>query len=108
MNFLKFYSDQNAKRPTRIGVFENTSDAMTDYWVEDGLSLNGIDVDFQGDLPVIEIMLEGYTHVVRGVRSLRPVYSIDGSGDGMDLVGERGSVTLLRFENFASAVAESF
>lgn len=98
-SFLKFYAGENAARPTRIGVFEDNADGSADYWLEDGMPLTGIDVDFKGKQPVIEIMLEGYTHVVRDVSSLRPIYSFDGSEEGLDLVGSGGVVTILRFEN---------
>lgn len=86
-------------RPTRIGLFEKTSEVTNDYWLEDGLPLRGLDLDFKNGMPVIEIMLEGYTHVVRGVRSIRPIYSIDGTEDGIDLIGPGETTTILRFEN---------
>ena len=98
-DFLKFYCKANTKRPTRIGLYQVTGGTANDYWLEDGLPLLGLDVEFDDGLPIVQIMLDGYTHVVRDVRSLRPVYSSDGSDDGIDLVREGGSTTLLRFEN---------
>ncbi|HMQ03116.1 MAG TPA: hypothetical protein PKD26_04300 [Pyrinomonadaceae bacterium] len=97
--FLRYYTGANMGRPTRIGLFEKTSDVTNDYWLEDGLPLRGLDLDFKNGMPVIEIMLEGYTHVVRGVRSIRPIYSIDGTEDGIDLIGPGETTTILRFEN---------
>lgn len=97
--FLKFYGKANTKRATRIGLYQVTGGVTNDYWLEDGLPLLGLDVDFEDGLPIVQIMLDGYTHVVRDVRSLRPVFSVDGSDDGIDLVREGGSTTLLRFEN---------
>ena len=99
VNFLNYYSDANKDRPTRIGLFEKNADITNDYWLEDGLPLSGIDVDMKNGTPVIEIMLEGYTHVVRGVRTIRPTYSIDGTEDGLDLIGPGETTTILRFEN---------
>lgn len=97
-NFLKYYSETNVGRPTRIGLFEKTVDVTEDYWIEDGLPLLGIDLDLSNGTPVIEIMLEGYTHVVRGIRTIRPTYSIDGLEDGLDLIGPGEATTILRFE----------
>lgn len=97
-DFLKFYGDKNADRPTRIGLFELDGDVATDYWIEDGLPLKGIDVDFEDNLPVIEIMLEGVTHVVRNVRHMRPIYTFDGAEEGMDITAQDGTTTILRFE----------
>ncbi len=97
--FLKFYGKANTRRATRIGLYQVTAGIANDYWIEDGLPLLGLDVDFDDGLPVVQIMLDGFTHVVRDVRSLRPVYSADGSEDGIDLVREGGSTTVLRFEN---------
>ena len=98
-NFLKYYSEANKDRPTRIGLFEKIADVTDDYWIEDGLPLCDIGLDLKNGTPVIEIMLEGYTHVVRGVRKIRPTYSIDGSEDGLDLIGPGETTTILRFES---------
>ena len=97
-NFLKYYSEANKDRLTRIGVFETFSDVTDDFWIEDGLPLCGIDLEIRKDTPVIEIILKGYTHVVRGVRTIRPTYSLDGSEDGLDLIGPGETTTTLRFE----------
>jgi|SRR5687767_917774 len=98
-NFLKYYSKANMDRPTRIGLFEKIGDVTDDYWIEDGLPLRGIDLDDKNGIPVIEILLQGYTHVVRGVRTIRPTYSIDGTEDGLDLIGPGETTTILRFES---------
>lgn len=97
--FLTSYGRANSKRPTRLGLFHKTAGVVNDYWIEDGLPLVGLDVEFGDDLPVVQIMLDGFTHVVRDVRSIRPIFSADGSEDGLDLVREGGSTTILRFEN---------
>src|SRR5687768_10431186 len=99
VNFLKYYSEAYKNRPTRIGLFEKIADVTHDYWLEDGLPLRGIDLDTKNGRPVIEIMLDGYTHVVRGVTSIRPTYSIDGTEDGLDFIGPGETTTILRFED---------
>jgi len=96
--FLKFYSELNYERPTRLGMFEMQSDGFVDYWIEDGLPLQGIDIDTHGDVPAIEIMLKDFEHVVRDVRSLKAHFSIDGSEDGLDITDAEGNTTILRFE----------
>lgn len=98
-DFLKYYGNMNADRSTRIGLFEPGPGGANDYWIEDGLPLKGIDVDFGGPLPVIEIMLEGITHVVRNVQHLRPIYTFDGNEEGMDITTKDGTTTILRFED---------
>jgi hypothetical protein len=98
-SFLKHYSAENKDRPTRIGVFETTAEITDDYWIEDGLPLCGIDLEMRNGIPVIEVVLESYTHVVRGVRTIRPTYSIDGTEDGLDLIGPGETTTTLRFED---------
>lgn len=99
MNFLKYYSEANRNRQTRIGLFEKLSDVTTDYWLENGLPLLGIDLDTENGTMVVEIMLERYTHVVRGFRTIRPIYSIDGTEDGIDFIGPGETATILRFES---------
>lgn len=106
--FLKLFSQQNKLRPTRIGVFEGEPGAMTDYWLEDGLPLEGIDVDTRGsDAPSIEIMLgdsekpdsRRMTHTIAKTRFIRIVLSTSGESDGLDIENEDGRTTILRFEN---------
>jgi hypothetical protein len=107
-SFLTFFSRQNRHRPTRIGVFEGVPGAMTDYWLEDGLPLEGIDVDTRGsDAPTIEIMLGSngnpergeFTHKIARALFLRIILSASGESDGLDIEDENGATTVLRFEN---------
>jgi hypothetical protein len=97
-SFLKFYSEQNKGRTTRLGVFEREGDVVTDYWIEDGLVLVGVDVDPDGELPAVEVMLEGYSHSITGVRSLNVHYAYQAEDDGLDIADEHGKTTILRFE----------
>jgi hypothetical protein len=98
-DFLSYFGEANVNRPTRIGLFETAEGTTNDYWIEDGLPLKGIDVDFRGPMPVLEVMLEGVTHVIRNVRDLRPIYTFDGNEEGMDITAVDGTTTILRFED---------
>jgi Family of unknown function (DUF5335) len=97
-SFLKFYSEQNKGRKTRLGVFEREADVVTDYWIEDGLELVGVDIDPDGELPTVEVLLEGYSHSIVGVRSLNVHYSHTAEDDGLDIADANGKTTILRFE----------
>jgi hypothetical protein len=106
--FLRHFSQQNQNRPTRIGVFEGEPGAMTDYWLEDGLPLTGIDIDLHGDdAPIVQIMLGNIekpdtlhlTHAIAKARFIKIVLSASGASDGLDIEDELGRTTILRFEN---------
>lgn len=97
--FLKFYTEQNKDKKTRLGVFENVGEVVNDYWIEDGLPLSGIDIDLRGELPAIEILLGSYSHPVTGALRLTIHYSPKGDEDGLDIIGIDGKTTVLRFEN---------
>jgi hypothetical protein len=106
--FLKLFSRQNLNRPTRIGVFEGEPGAMTDYWLEDGLPLEGIDLDTRGsEAPTVEIMLgndgkqeaRDFTHKIAKARFIKFILSASGESDGLDIEAEDGATTILRFEN---------
>lgn len=107
-DFLKLFSRQNHKRPTRIAVFEGEPGSMSDYWIEDGLPLNGIDIDAHGkNAPSVEIMLgteeksnlRHLTHNIVKVRFIKIILSASGETDGLDIEDELGVTTILRFEN---------
>jgi hypothetical protein len=92
--FVRFFNEQNAGRPTRLGVFEDDDD----YWLEDGVPLTGIDVDPREDHPSLQIMLARFTHTVKGVRKLTFHVTVDGNAEGLDITNAEGSTTILRFE----------
>ncbi len=95
-NFLKYYSEQNSGRATRLGVFEDGHD----YWIEDGLPLSGIDFDSHRDSLSIEIMLgDKITHTIRDVRKVQIKFSLNEINDGLDITDAEGKTTILRFEN---------
>ena len=106
--FIKLFSRQNRFRPTRIGVFEGEPGNMTDYWLEDGLPLEGIDIDSNGaNAPSVEIMLGSpekagsrtFTHKIERARFAKIVLSVSGESDGLEIENDEGAVTILRFEN---------
>ena len=94
--FLRFYSNHNIGRITRLGVFENGND----YWIEDGLPLNGIDYETHDDSLNIQIMLgDELTHTIKNVKNVKINFSLDEINDGLDLTDKEGVTTILRFEN---------
>lgn len=96
--FLNFYSKQNEGRKTRLGVFERQGDVVTDYWLEDGLALTGVDFDPNGELPTVEILFKGYSHSIAEVVSLNAHYAHTVENDGLDITDAHGKTTILRFE----------
>ena len=99
VTFLKFYSEQNAGRPTRIGIFEPGHSAVTDYWVENGLPFVGVDLDDGHGAFSIRITAGSYTHEIKDVLRVSCYLSRNGDEDGLDVLDARFHVTLLRFEN---------
>lgn len=106
--FLKFFSEQNKNRATRLGVFDNQSGAPVDYWIEDGMPLEGIDVDTRdGNTPTVEIMLgdatrtdsQHLTHTITNVKTVKIILTADGAADGLEIDHDKRKVTVLRFEN---------
>ena len=81
---------------------------MTDYWLEDGLPLEGIDIDARGDdAPTIEIMLGNarktgsrvFTRTNTKTRFIKMILSEGGESGGSEIEDESGAITILRFEN---------
>lgn len=106
--FLKLFSLQNNLRRTRLGVFEGAPGALIDYWIEDGLPLEAIDVDTRGaNAPTVEIMLGSVekpdthrmTHTVQNARLIRILLSGGGEADGLEIEDAERRTTILRFEN---------
>lgn len=91
---LRFFTQQNIGRNTRLGTFEGGQD----YWLESGLGFQGIDLDGRGDLPSVQISLDGYTRSVDNVTGLSFRLGHTGEEDGIDITDRDGNTTLLRFE----------
>jgi hypothetical protein len=107
--FIKLFGEQHRGRATRIGVFVGEPGSLTDYWLADGLPLEGIAIETRGDAATIEIMLgsaagrgdRAFTHQIEKARSVQINLSASGEADGLEIENDRGAVTFLRFENDA-------
>lgn len=95
---LNKFTEMNKGRPTRIGLFEWSPDTMADRWLEDGLALEGIDAEIRDGKADVQIVLEGFEHVIRNAVKLSFHYGIDPVDDGVDITDANGNVTILRFE----------
>jgi len=98
MEQITLFSTENVGRPTRLGVFEPLNYGLNDYWLEDRLPLNGIDVDQHDGEATITIHLDGYTYRVPRAKRINLHYSVDGTDDGFDVVDAAGRTSVLRFE----------
>lgn len=96
--YLRFFSEQNTGRLTRLGVFERNGDVVTDYWLESGLPLEGIDIDTRGERRSVQITVGNYTHEVKEAVKLVFHFSYNGDEDGIDVSDDNGRTTVLRFE----------
>jgi hypothetical protein len=95
-NILQFYGEQNKGRKTRLGVFENGND----YWLENGLSLKGIDFEEKNGKLSAQIMLDDQmTHSIESVKKVSINFSLDKMNDGLDITDLEGQTTILRFED---------
>lgn len=97
--FLKFFTEQNEGRPTRLGVFECDGDKVNDYWLEAGLPLTGIDVDTKDERPSVQIIVENFTHEVKDAVNLVFRLGLNGDEDGIDISSADRKTTVLRFES---------
>lgn len=91
---LNLYAERNAGRATRLGVFEEGND----YWLEDGLKLEGIGLDLHGETPTISVMLQGFTHTVKGVTKVTMHLATDPVSEGLDITADEGITSVLRYE----------
>lgn len=98
VKYLRFFSEQNAGRLTRLGVFESNRDVITDYWLESGLPLEGIDIDTRHERPAVRITVGNYAHEVKEAVKLVFHFSYTGDEDGIDVSDDNGRTTVLRFE----------
>lgn len=93
------YTDQNAGRRTRLGVFEPINGSVADYWLEDGLPLDEVGIHGKNDLPSISISAGEFSHTVKDVIRTKAHYDLAGDEEGLDLIDAAGRTTILRFEN---------
>jgi hypothetical protein len=106
-NELMSFNERNHQRPTRLEVIICSKEVESDYWLEDGLLLEGIELDPYGDRDLsVEIMLQAQaqetrnhlTHYVIGVRRIG-LETLDGRDEGLEIEDSKGAVTILRFES---------
>lgn len=96
--YLRFFTEQNSGRLTRLGVFERDGDNVTDYWLESGLAFLGIDIDHSSSKVTIQILLGNLEHSVVEPRHIKFVLGRSGDEDGIDITDAEGRTTVLRFE----------
>jgi hypothetical protein len=103
---LMAFGERNNMRPTRLEVLGPSREIDSDFWLEDGLLLSGIDLDMDGDgSPSVEIMLQApvgttknhMTHTVAGVKRVE-LETTDGRDEGLEIEDGEGAITIMRFE----------
>lgn len=107
--FLDLFLERNRDRPTRLGVFVESGEAFDDYWIEDGMPLNGITVEANDRRTDVELMFADaggtgetqMTHVVRDAGSMKIELGLTGEKDSLEICDSEGKHTVLRFENLA-------
>ena len=101
------FGKRNKLRPTRLEVLGPARDVESDFWLEDGLLLAGIDLDTNGKSGTcIQIMLQTpsasntnhMTHTVAGVKRLE-LETTDGRDKSLEIEDGEGSVTIMHFES---------
>lgn len=102
---LAAFDKRNKLRPTRLEVLGPARDVESDFWLEDGLLLAGIDLDADGESGAsIEIMLQTpssqnhMTHTVASVKRLA-LETSDGSDRSLEIEDGEGKVTVMHFES---------
>ena len=100
---LKDFGTRNNLRPTRLEVLGPAKDVESDFWLEDGLLLSGIDLDLDGKCgPCIEIMLQSHaqnhmTHSIAAVKRVE-LETNQGIDESLEIEDAAGTVTIMRFE----------
>ena len=98
------FGARNNLRPTRLEVIGPSKDVESDFWLEDGLLLSGLDLDVDGKSgPYIEIMLESQaknhmTHAIPAVKRVE-LETNQGIDESLEIEDAAGSVTIMRFES---------
>ena len=95
---LQFFSEENAQRPTRLGVFEPNRAAADDYWIECGLPLGGVDIEAHDGQLNMQLFVGTLDHAVKNVVKLSWQMTASGDEDGIDILDADGRTTVLRFE----------
>ena len=104
---LAAFGKRNNLRPTRLEVLGPVREVESDFWLEDGLLLAGIDLDRDGESGAcVEIMLQTpsassqnhMTHSVAGVKRLE-VEITDGRDKALEIEDAEGRLTIMHFES---------
>ena len=103
---LAAFGKRNNMRPTRLEVLGPAREVESDFWLEDGLLLAGIDLDTDGERGTcVQIMLRTpsasstnhMTHNVAGVKRLE-LEITDGRDESLEIEDGEGRVTIMHFE----------
>jgi hypothetical protein len=103
---LAAFGKRNNLRPTRLEVLGPGREVESDFWLEDGLLLAGIDLDTDAESGTcVEIMLQTasasskshLTHTVAGVKRLE-LEMTDGRDKSLEIEDGAGGVTIMHFE----------
>ena len=112
---LSAFSKRNYLRPTRLEVVGAGRNMESDFWLEDGLQLAGIDLETDGEHGAsVEIMLQGskakssnhMTHSIAGVKRIA-LNTSDNQDEGLEIEDAEGSITILHFESEVTNVDRS-
>jgi hypothetical protein len=104
---LAAFSKRNNMRPTRLEVLGPGRDVESDFWLEDGLRLTGVDLNTDGERGAcVEIMLQApsassknhMTHTVAGVKRLE-LETTDDRDVTLEIEDAKGRVTIMHFES---------
>jgi hypothetical protein len=104
---LAAFGNRNNLRPTRLEVLGPAREVESDFWLEDGLLLAGVDLDTDGERGTcVEIMLQApstssqnhMTHTVAGVKRLE-LETTDGRDAALEIEDGEGRVTIMHFES---------
>lgn len=104
---LADFGERNRLRSTSLEVLGADREVESDFWLEEGLLLDGIGLEMNGDRgPTIEIMLEApvaathahMTHTIAGVKRVA-MDGPNGRDESLELEDKEGAVTIVRFES---------
>ena len=104
---LAAFGKRNNLRPTRLEVLGPAREFESDFWLEDGLLLAGVDLNADGERGTcVEIMLQTpsassqnhMTHNVAGVKRLE-LETTGGRDAALEIEDGEGRVTIMRFES---------
>ena len=100
------FGKRNNLRPARLEVLGPAREVESDFWLEDGLLLAGIDLDTDGERGTyVEIMLQApsassknhMTHTVAGVKRME-LETADGRDKALEIEDAEGKITIMQFE----------